>query len=289
MEYIKGISLREFYQKTKEKKISENICKKIFYQICDGMNYLHSNHIAHRDIKLENILIDNNNVIKIIDFGFGLYSPKDEIQTYFCGTPNYMPPEIAWKRGYKGGNADLWSLGVLLYKMLSGEFPFKGRTEKDLFEDIQKGIFEIPEFITEGAKNILIGLIKLIPEKRMNCKELMDLDWFNEVKSQFIIEPITESSNNIKEEKKDNNLNSSSSYLPSINIPIVPNEFPTPENVQEVNKKDNIENINISSSEISESKTNNENILPYIILSSLPNEDNEEEKTIIDNNNDFEL
>lgn len=289
MEYIKGISLREFYQKTKEKKISENICKKIFYQICDGMNYLHSNHIAHRDIKLENILIDNNNVIKIIDFGFGLYSPKDEIQTYFCGTPNYMPPEIAWKRGYKGGNADLWSLGVLLYKMLSGEFPFKGRTEKDLFEDIQKGIFEIPEFITEGAKNILIGLIKLIPEKRMNCKELMDLDWFNEVKSQFIIEPITESSNNIKEEKKDNNLNSSSSYLPSINIPIVPNEFPTPENVQEVNKKDNIENINISSSEISESKTNNENILPYIILPSLPNEDNEEEKTIIDNNNEFEL
>mgnify|MGYP003436029483 CR=1 FL=1 len=57
------------------------------------------------------------------------------------------------------------------------EITFKGRTEKDLFEDIQKGIFEIPEFITEGAKNILLGLITLIPEKRMNCKELMDLDW----------------------------------------------------------------------------------------------------------------
>ena len=136
MEYVNGISLREFYQKFKEKKISEEICKKIFYDICDGMAYLHMNHMAHRDIKLENILITDKNDIKIIDFGFGMFAPDDALQNFFCGTPNYMPPEIVVKQSYKGDRADLWSLGILLYKMLVGEFPFKGETEKDLYKTI---------------------------------------------------------------------------------------------------------------------------------------------------------
>ena len=211
MEYVNGISLREFYQKFKEKKISEEICKKIFYDICDGMAYLHMNHMAHRDIKLENILITDKNDIKIIDFGFGMFAPDDALQNFFCGTPNYMPPEIVVKQSYKGDRADLWSLGILLYKMLVGEFPFKGETEKDLYKTIQKGKFKIPQFISEDAKKILLSLIQLKPEKRMNCKGVLENGWFKEIKErEEKIESIKEEEkkedmNKIEEKKEDNN------------------------------------------------------------------------------------
>lgn len=201
MEYVNGISLREFYQKFKEKKISEEICKKIFYDICDGMAYLHMNHMAHRDIKLENILITDKNDIKIIDFGFGMFAPDDSLQNFFCGTPNYMPPEIVVKQSYKGDRADLWSLGILLYKMLVGEFPFKGETEKDLYKTIQKGKFKIPQFISEDAKKILISLIQLKPEKRMNCKGVLENGWFKEIKER------EEKNANKKEEEMKEDIN----------------------------------------------------------------------------------
>lgn len=188
MEYVNGISLREFYQRFKEKKISEDICKKIFFDICEAMSYLHTNHMAHRDIKLENILIDSKNEIKIIDFGFGMFSPGDDLQTFFCGTPNYMPPEIILKVNYKGDRADLWSLGILLYKMLIGEFPFKGESEKDLYKTIQKGKFKVPNFISEEAKQVLTSLIVLKPEKRYSCSNLLNFEWFKSLKKEEKIE-----------------------------------------------------------------------------------------------------
>ena len=188
MEYVNGISLREFYQKFKEKKISEDICKKIFFDICEAMSYLHINHMAHRDIKLENILIDSKNEIKIIDFGFGMFSPEDEMQTFFCGTPNYMPPEIILKVNYKGDRADLWSLGILLYKMLIGDFPFRGESEKDLYKTIQKGKFKLPTFLSEEAKKVLTSLIVLKPEKRYSCNNLLNFEWFKGLKHEEKIE-----------------------------------------------------------------------------------------------------
>ena len=159
------------------------------------------NHMAHRDIKLENILITDKNDIKIIDFGFGMFAPDDSLQNFFCGTPNYMPPEIVVKQSYKGDRADLWSLGILLYKMLVGEFPFKGETEKDLYKTIQKGKFKIPQFISEDAKKILISLIQLKPEKRMNCKGVLENGWFKEIKER------EEKNANKKEEDKKEDIN----------------------------------------------------------------------------------
>jgi serine/threonine protein kinase len=93
----------------------------------DGMNYLHSLNITHRDIKLENILIDDKLNVKIIDFGFGTCSPKTKLLNFYCGTPSYMPPEIVQKKEYLGPFADIWSIGVLLFTLLCGVFPFRGR------------------------------------------------------------------------------------------------------------------------------------------------------------------
>ena len=138
-ELVNGISLREYYNNEirNQKGISEHkakIFKKIFRQIFDAMNYIHKRNIAHRDIKLENILMTKNYEIKIIDFGFGMYNPDNKPQSFFCGTPNYMPPEIVLKKPYNGQMADLWSLGVLVYKLFCADFPFKGKNEKDLYK-----------------------------------------------------------------------------------------------------------------------------------------------------------
>ena len=182
MEYINGISMREYYNKNiKHQKLTpqkELIIKNFFIQIFSAMSYVHKNHMAHRDIKLENILIDKNQQIKIIDFGFGMYNPNDKLQGFFCGTPNYMPPEIIVKKHYIGQKADLWSLGVLLYKMLCADFPFFGNNEKELYKMSRKGKFNIPDYISNNLKIILIGLINVNPDKRMNCDEVLECEWF---------------------------------------------------------------------------------------------------------------
>ena len=144
------------------------------------MGYLHRNHMAHRDIKLENILIDRNYDIKIIDFGFGMYNPENKLQNFFCGTPNYMPPEISAKKCYIGQKADMWSLGILFYKMLCADFPFKGENEKELYKDVRKCKIKIPFYIKEEIKDIIFSLINLNPDKRPSCEEVLKFKWFNE-------------------------------------------------------------------------------------------------------------
>ena len=115
------------YLKTKlGRKINEEEAKKLFKQTVEGISYLHKKNVAHRDIKLENILLDGSKTIKIIDLGFSIVTQKDKLLNIFCGTPSYMSPELATKKEYQGSHADVWALGVLLYVFLCGKFPFKG-------------------------------------------------------------------------------------------------------------------------------------------------------------------
>ena len=184
-ELIEGISLREYYNNEirNQKGISihkESIFRKIFSQIFSAMDYLHKYNMAHRDIKLENILLKKNYEIKIIDFGFGMYNPEKKLQKFFCGTPNYMPPEIAEKKPYIGQLADMWSLGILVYKIFCADFPFKGKDEKELYKSIKTGKFSYAKYTPEYAKKIIGGLIVLDPNKRMTCEDVLNCEWFKE-------------------------------------------------------------------------------------------------------------
>ena len=183
-ELVNGISLRDFYNKEirNQKNISEKkykILTIIFKQIFSAFDYIHKKNIFHRDIKLENILLTKNYEIKIIDFGFGLYNPRNYLQKFFCGTPNYMAPEIIMKKEYDCQKADMWSLGILLYKLFCADFPFKGKDEKDLYRHIIKGKYKIKEYVPDLIKIIIDKILRPKPYQRINCDQILQSHWLN--------------------------------------------------------------------------------------------------------------
>jgi Serine/threonine protein kinase len=126
MEFIGTQSLQAYLKSRESRKLEEAEAKHIFKQVVQGVDYLHKKNIVHRDIKLENLLLGPNNQVKIIDFGFSIITPKDKKLNIFCGTPSYMAPELASRKEYYGHLADIWAMGILLFALLTGHFPFKG-------------------------------------------------------------------------------------------------------------------------------------------------------------------
>ena len=196
MEYINGGNLFSFVKK--RRKLNEKISKFLFKQIILGIKHIHSQNIVHRDVKLENILIDLNNTIKICDFGIGrILSSPDELLHDQCGTPMYMAPEIlscSKEKGYKGFPVDIWSAGIALYIMLSGTLPFSIKDDIDSFVDEnnfkkkknmalkQAIIHNEPkkiEKISEKARDLLHGLLNKDPTKRLTCDEILNHPWLN--------------------------------------------------------------------------------------------------------------
>ena len=145
MEYARGESLHSHLKSMPSRQFPEEKARRLIKQLLMALDYLHERHVAHRDIKLENIIIDHREHMKLIDFGFCCSSPPDTKLRVFCGTPSYMSPEIVLRKDYAGPLADIWASGILLYAMLCGRFPFKGTDTKDLYKKIAKGVFSFPE------------------------------------------------------------------------------------------------------------------------------------------------
>jgi len=177
MEYVKGKSLQNYIFLRKDKKLEEKECIRIYKQILDGIVYLHENNVAHRDIKLENILLNEVLEVKLIDFGFSFCSLPTQKLKIFCGTPSYMSPEIVNKRPYLGPPSDMWSMGILFYVMLCGTFPFRGNTEAELYRCITKGLYSLPTDITIQAKQIISKLLNQTPERRPTAREVINVSY----------------------------------------------------------------------------------------------------------------
>ena len=139
--------------------------------------YLHDLDIIHRDIKAENILINRHKQLKLIDFGFSLRCKKTGTIDTFCGTPTYMAPEIVSKVDHSPIYTDMWSLGILFYVMLQGNYPFRAKSENDLFEKIKRGQFEyIHSDISKESKHIIEGLLRVHPLERLTIHDLLSKD-----------------------------------------------------------------------------------------------------------------
>ena len=128
MEFIGAKTLYAYLKSQPRRRIREEDARHVFRQIVEGVAYCHSKNVVHRDIKLENVMVDAGNNVKIIDFGFSITAAKGKKLSIFCGTPSYMAPEMVRKVDYCGQKVDVWALGILLYTMLCGRFPFKGET-----------------------------------------------------------------------------------------------------------------------------------------------------------------
>ena len=170
MDYIDGDDL--FHYVTKKKRLSEIESCKFFHQLISCIEYLNSLNIVHRDIKPENILLDiKKNNIKLIDFGLSIISNGHLLKTK-CGSPCFVAPEVIQKISYNGLISDIWSIGIVLYFMLTGNVPFESNNLNDLYTKIISGIFNIPSFLSENAISILKKLLNVDPKNRITISEI---------------------------------------------------------------------------------------------------------------------
>jgi len=173
IEYCEKGDLQEFLN---GRKMKEKHALHYFYQILQGLNYLHSNNIIHRDIKPQNILIDKNNVCKIADFGFARYKEEDKLLKTMCGSPLYMAPEIIKKQHYTE-SADIWSVGVLFFQMLTGTQPFECSNFYELSKLVDEGedCIKYPPYITAVSRDILQKVLVFDYNERIGIQECIEM------------------------------------------------------------------------------------------------------------------
>ena len=148
-----------------------NSARQYLKQIVDGLKYLHSYNILHRDLTLANLLLTKDMKVKIADFGLATQLEAGVEHFTMCGTPNYISPEVI-SRSRQGLEADVWSVGCMLYTMLVGKAPFDTKEIKGTLNRVQVGQFNMPADLSENAKNLIIGLLQTNPDKRLNLQQL---------------------------------------------------------------------------------------------------------------------
>ena len=180
-EYVPNGELLHFLENGENINLSEKDICKIYQQIISGIEYLHEVGIAHRDLKLENILLNFKNDIKIIDFGLSNKYNKDneELLQSSCGSPCYAAPEMIKGAKYHGVDTDIWSSGIILYLMLCKTFPFNDKNNSKLYQKILCGKFNLPSYLSNEAKDLLSKLLKVNPNERIKLNEIKKHPWFN--------------------------------------------------------------------------------------------------------------
>ncbi|KAD4385154.1 hypothetical protein E3N88_25322 [Mikania micrantha] len=164
-------------------KLSESDGRKLFQQLIDGVAYCHDKGVYHRDLKLENVLVDAEGSIKISDFGLSAlpqHFRDDGLLHTTCGSPNYVAPEILSNRGYDGATSDTWSCGVILYVILTGYLPFDDRNLAVLYQKIFKGDVQMPKWLSSGAKNLIKRILDPNPKTRITMADIKVDEWFKQ-------------------------------------------------------------------------------------------------------------
>eukprot|EP01017_Pseudomicrothorax_dubius_P049385 TRINITY_DN9176_c0_g1_i6.p1 TRINITY_DN9176_c0_g1~~TRINITY_DN9176_c0_g1_i6.p1 ORF type:complete len:201 (+),score=17.77 TRINITY_DN9176_c0_g1_i6:95-697(+) len=178
LEFGGKFSLADYLFRQSNMCCSEDNAKSIMRQLFTALGHLHVRGLCHRDVKLENILLKEIDppFVKLIDFGFVLdQSPTELTSPSSCGTPYYMSPEIIQKKAYKGGPADVWATGVLMYKLLMGFFPFRGFTEKEVCAAVLSGRYERPKDLSDEAVQFIELLLSQDPSRRPTAQVALSL------------------------------------------------------------------------------------------------------------------
>ncbi|XP_053225302.1 serine/threonine-protein kinase MARK2 isoform X15 [Podarcis raffonei] len=177
MEYASGGEVFDYL--VAHGRMKEKEARAKFRQIVSAVQYCHQKFIVHRDLKAENLLLDADMNIKIADFGFSNeFTFGNKLDT-FCGSPPYAAPELFQGKKYDGPEVDVWSLGVILYTLVSGSLPFDGQNLKELRERVLRGKYRIPFYMSTDCENLLKKFLILNPSKRGTLEQIMKDRWMN--------------------------------------------------------------------------------------------------------------
>ena len=163
------------------RRFNEPTARRYFQQLIVALQFCHAQGIAHRDLKPENLLLSDTDTIKITDFGLATMHPPGKPNTLeytLCGTPNYLAPEMLKDRGYIPVMADVWSVGVILYVMLSGALPFDDPDLPTLFKKIERGVYKVFPGFSDSAKDLIGRMLTLDPARRPTLLQVMQHPWF---------------------------------------------------------------------------------------------------------------
>jgi len=180
LEYVQGTDLITFMANRNFVAVTEEKARNLMVQLAAALIFCHSKGVAHRDVKLDNIMIDSAGNIKLIDFGLcktvDASSCKEEV-----GSIEYVAPEVIKKKGYNGFQADVYSAGVVLFALLCGEFPFPVVKIKGHRDGLVPLNVVIPKgkYISRDARDLLDKMLQSDPSKRIQMKEVLKHPWFN--------------------------------------------------------------------------------------------------------------
>ena len=244
MEYIKGNEMFQYI--LVKKKLGEEEACNFFLQIINCIDYLSRIKVAHRDLKAENIIIEQKTKeIKLLDFGLSNTYSNSQLLTTACGSPVYAAPEMLEGKQYKGSTVDIWSAGIVLYYMLCGNFPFEDISNDKLYRKIIKGKFEIPKSLSKSVKDLINKILVVNPIRRINIKDIKKHPWV------------------LKYIEKNKNLEN---IFKNIGLNIGKYVIPIDEDiVDEINKKYNVDKIEIRKS-IIYNIVNDKSTLYYLML-----------------------
>ncbi|PRP77065.1 MAP/microtubule affinity-regulating kinase 3-like [Planoprotostelium fungivorum] len=178
MEHVEGTDLLDLMLDSPKGKFSEKEAAFYFSQITSAVSYIHERDIAHRDIKLENVMVAANGHCKLIDFGFSRkISIQSPIMRTPCGSSLYSAPEIMLRKKYCGKQTDMWSLGVLLYSLVSGSVPWAGADIHKKRCHAVKGEYVPLEEASPALQNLIMGCLCVAPSDRMTSMEASSHEW----------------------------------------------------------------------------------------------------------------
>jgi len=179
--------------------LRETLCRRLFYDLASGVEYMHSNNLVHRDIKCENCLIGYNGILKLGDFGFARSMEQDSLSSTFCGSTVYAAPEILIAGGaYDPRWVDSWSCGIVLYAMLTAKMPFSRNVLTKFVKYRYVEAPPIPTHITDMAISVIRGILLFNPDERLKLTVIAKKkhEWYS-VNALNIIKKKTESNNQI--------------------------------------------------------------------------------------------
>jgi len=197
MKYARNGDLLEYLNS--KKRLTEEEAREIFIQLIEALEYTHNKNIIHRDIKLENILIDENNEVIVGDWGFAGYWSNDKKIKCNWGSIFYAAPEIFLGQEYTGPEIDIWSLGVVLYAMITGRLPFSGADNEEIAMNIINENFKLPSYCSKSLSSLISSMLTVNSCYRINMSQIKAHPWVA-VKNPVVAQK-SEEKISIKQEK----------------------------------------------------------------------------------------